>query len=45
MKIFQNRLFVGGMCIVLSAVIAFAVVPLINKSKSNTETVIKADTT
>lgn len=41
MKIFQNRLFVGGACIALSAVIAFAVVPIINKSKSNTETVIK----
>lgn len=41
MKFFQNRFFVGSMCIVLSAVLAFVVIPSLNKSKSETQTIIK----
>ena len=41
MKIFQNRIFVGGLCIVLAAVVAFVVVPALNNAKGKTLKVIK----
>ena len=37
MKIFQNKIIVGVICIVIAAVLAFFFLPSINKSKSNTE--------
>lgn len=41
MKIFQNRIFIGGLCIVLAAVVAFVVVPSLNNSKGKTRKIIK----
>lgn len=41
MRVFQNRIFLGSMCILLAAVVAFFVIPGINKSKNNTEKIIK----
>ena len=37
MKIFQNKIIVGVMCIIIAAILAFFFLPSINKSKSNTE--------
>ena len=37
MKIFQNKIVVGVICIVIAAVLAFFFLPSISKSKSNTE--------
>ena len=37
MKIFQNKIIVGTMCIVISAILAFFFLPAISKSKSITE--------
>ena len=37
MKIFQNKIVVGVICIVISAILAFFFLPSISKSKSNTE--------
>ena len=39
MKIFQNKIVVGVICIVIAAVLAFFFLPSISKSKSNTETI------
>lgn len=41
MKFFQNRFFVGSLCIITSAILAFIIVPSVNNSKSQTEMVIK----
>lgn len=41
MKIFQNRIFIGGLCIVLAAVVAFVVVPSLNNNKGKTRKIIK----
>ena len=37
MKIFQNKIVVGVICIVIAALLSFFFLPSINKSKSNTE--------
>lgn len=37
MKIFQNKIVIGVICIVIAAILAFFFLPSINKSKSNTE--------
>lgn len=39
MKIFQNKIVVGVICIVIAAILAFVFLPSISKSKSNTETI------
>lgn len=39
MKIFQNKIVVGVICIVIAAILAFFFLPSISKSKSNTETI------
>ena len=39
MKIFQNKIVVGVICIVIAAILAFFFLPSISKSKSNTEKV------
>lgn len=41
MKIFQNKIVVGVICIVIAAVFAFLLLPTLNKGKNNTVTVIK----
>ena len=41
MKIFQNKITVGVMCIILAAILAFFLLPMLNKSKNNTVKVIK----
>ena len=37
MKIFQNKIVIGVICIVIAAILAFFFLPSISKSKSNTE--------
>ena len=37
MKIFQNKIVVGVICIVIAAILAFFFLPSISKSKCNTE--------
>ena len=37
MKLFQNKIVVGVICIVIAAILAFLFLPSISKSKSNTE--------
>lgn len=37
MKLFQNKIVVGVICIVIAAILAFFFLPSISKSKSNTE--------
>ncbi|OQB12881.1 MAG: hypothetical protein BWY15_02030 [Firmicutes bacterium ADurb.Bin193] len=44
MKIFQNKTFVGGVCIVLAAIFAFLLLPSMNKKKGETQTVYKLKT-
>ena len=44
MKLFQNRFFVGSLCIITSAMLAFIVVPMLNNSKSQTEVIVKVKT-
>ena len=39
MKIFQNKIVVGVICIVIAAILAFFFLPSISKNKSNTETI------
>ena len=39
MKIFQNKIFVGVICIIIAALFAFLFLPMINRGKSNTEKV------
>lgn len=41
MRVFQNRIVVGSVCILLAAIVAFFIVPGINKSKNQTEKIIK----
>lgn len=41
MKIFQNKMIVGVICIVVSAVIAFVVLPSFNKNKSLTIKIVQ----
>ena len=41
MRVFQNRIFVGSMCILLAAVVAFFVIPGINNSKNQTVKIVK----
>ena len=44
MKLFQNKIVVGGICIFIAAVFAFVFLPGINKSKGLTVSVIKLQT-
>lgn len=44
MKIFHNKTFVGGVCIVLAAIFAFLLLPSMNKKKGETQTVYKLKT-
>lgn len=44
MKIFQNKIVVGGICIFIAAIFAFVLLPSINKSKGMTVSVIKLNT-
>ena len=37
MKIFQNKIVVGSICVVIAAILAFFFLPSINKNKSKTE--------
>lgn len=41
MKIFQNKIFVGVGCVVLAAVMAFILLPSINRSKNGTVKILK----
>lgn len=41
MKLFQNKIAVGAICIVLAAILAFFLLPSINKGKNGTVTIIK----
>ena len=41
MKLFQNKIAVGVICIVLAAILAFFLLPSINKGKNGTITIIK----
>lgn len=41
MKIFQNKIFVGVGCVVLAAVMAFILLPSVNRSKNGTEKILK----
>lgn len=41
MKIFQNKIFVGVCCVVLAAVMAFILLPSINRSKNGTVKILK----
>ena len=40
-KLFQNKMIVGGLCILLAAVLSFVVLPGINHNKSETVKIIK----
>ena len=44
MKIFQNKMVVGGICIALAAVFAFVLLPGMNKNKSGTVKIVKFNT-
>lgn len=44
MKLLQNKIVVGGICIFMAAVFAFVLLPSINKSKGMTVSVIKLQT-
>ena len=44
MRILQNKVVVGGVCIVVAALFSFVLLPRINKGKSETEKVIKVNT-
>ena len=44
MKLFQNKIVVGGICIFIAAIFAFVLLPGINKSKGMTVSVIKLQT-
>lgn len=44
MKLFQNKIVVGGICIFIAAVFAFVLLPGINQSKGVTVSVIKLQT-
>lgn len=41
MKIFQNKIFVGVCCVVLAAVMAFILLPSVNRSKNGTVKILK----
>lgn len=41
MKIFQNKIFVGVGCVVLAAVMAFILLPWVNRSKNGTVKILK----
>mgnify|MGYP004499652955 FL=1 len=41
MKIFQNKIFVGVGCVVLAAVMAFILLPSVNRSKNGTVKILK----
>ena len=41
MSFLKNKIFLGAVCILLAAVIAFAVLPLFYRSQSRTETVVR----
>ncbi len=41
MKILQNKIFIGSVCILLASVIAFALLPNIYRNKDSTEKIIK----
>lgn len=41
MKIFQNKIFVGVGCVVLAAVMAFILLPSVNRSKNSTVKILK----
>lgn len=45
MRIFQNKIIVGGSCISLAALLSFVALPMMNRSRSDTTTVFRfADT-
>ena len=41
MKIFQNKIFVGVGCVVLAAIMAFILLPSVNRSKNGTVKILK----
>ena len=41
MKVFQNKIFVGVGCVVLAAVMAFILLPSVNRSKNGTVKILK----
>jgi len=41
LKIFQNKIFVGVCCVVLAAVMAFILLPSVNRSKNGTVKILK----
>lgn len=43
MRIFRNRLFLSGVCLVLSGILAFGIVPKLYEDKSATQTIIKVN--
>ena len=45
MRLLQNKIIIGGACIVLSGVFAFGVLPGVYKEKAGTEKIIKCNTT
>ena len=45
MRIFQNKIVIGVICIIIAAILAFVFLPSISKSKSNTEKVYAFKTT
>ncbi len=45
MKFLQNKIVIGGGCILLAAVFAFALLPNMYKNKGGTEKIIKVNTT
>lgn len=44
MKVLQNKIVVGGICIFIAAIFAFVLLPSINKSKGTTVNIIKLQT-
>jgi len=44
-RLLQNKIIIGGACIVLSGVFAFGVLPGVYKEKAGTEKIIKCNTT
>lgn len=44
MKVLQNKIVIGGICIFIAAIFAFVLLPNINKSKGTTVNVIKLQT-
>lgn len=43
MRIFRNRLFLSGVCFVLSGLLAFGIVPKLYEDKSATQSIVKVN--